>query len=162
MDDTAKEWWSEDRVTYLLNQTFERHRTIIEEARDKAGYSYFTAFRRIRNGRSMAEIRSDGIAGCLRTPKGGSARQILLQVGNGSIKIRFLTPLECARLMGADEFKISGSATDSLYGFGDAVCVPVVAWIAKHYLNPVLEEINSHNLEDIARYGQETVSLEYV
>ena len=52
----------------------------------------------------MAEIRSDGVAGCLRTPKGGSARQILLKVGFGEIKIRLLSPRECARLMGADDY----------------------------------------------------------
>lgn len=154
MTDDAKEWWSTERVNYLLDQTFDRHRIIIEEAKKKPEYSYFTAFRRIRNGRSMAEIRSDGIAGCLRTPKGGSARQILLKVGNGKIRIRFLSPLECARLMGADDFTISGSSTESLFGFGDAVCVPVVNWIAEHYLNPVLEEINQSFSDQISEYGQ--------
>jgi DNA (cytosine-5)-methyltransferase 1 len=37
---------------------------------------YGTVFRRVRNGKSMAELRTDGIAGCLRTPRGGSGRQI--------------------------------------------------------------------------------------
>ena len=89
----------------------------------------------------MAEIRFDGVAGCLRTPKGGSARQILLQVGKGEINVRLLTPQECARLMGADDFKLSGTANEALFGFGDAVCVPVVTWIANHYLNPEIEKV---------------------
>lgn len=80
--DDSSDWWNEDRVTYLLNQTFDRHRQIIEEAKNKPEYSYFTAFRRIRQGRSMAEIRADGVAGCLRTPKGGSARQIWIATIN--------------------------------------------------------------------------------
>ena len=89
----------------------------------------------------MAEIRFDGIAGCLRTPKGGSARQILLEVGKGEINIRLLTPKECANLMGADNFTLSGTANEALFGFGDAVCVPVVSWIADHYLNPEIEKV---------------------
>lgn len=138
-------WFSSERVAYLLNQTFERHLSKIMELKKGGSYSYLTAFRRVRNGRSMAEIRFDGIAGCLRTPKGGSARQILLQVGKGEINVRLLTPLECARLMGADDFKVSGTANEALFGFGDAVCVPVVSWIAEHYLNPEIKKLKQEN-----------------
>lgn len=138
---SSKLWFSRERVEYLLNQTFERHHSKILELKDQNTYSYLTAFRRVRNGKSMAEIRFDGIAGCLRTPKGGSARQILLQVGKGEINVRLLTPKECARLMGADEFKLSGTTNEALYGFGDAVCVPVVTWIANHYLNFEIEKV---------------------
>jgi DNA (cytosine-5)-methyltransferase 1 len=87
----------------------------------------------------MAELRVDGIAGCLRTPRGGSGRQILVKAGHGELHARLLTPRECARLMGADEFKLTGSANDALFGFGDAVCVPAVSWIAQHWLNPAIE-----------------------
>ena len=85
----------------------------------------------------MAELRTDGIAGCLRTPRGGSGRQILFAAGNGRFSVRLLTPRECARLMGVDDFTIKASLNQALFGFGDAVCVPVVEWIAKNYLNPV-------------------------
>ena len=139
---TSKDWWSADRVQYLLNQTYERHFLLIQKASKEQYYSYFTAFRRVRNGKSMAEIRSDGIAGCLRTPKGGSARQILIVAGKGEIKIRLLSPRECARLMGAGDYDISGSINDALFGFGDAVCVPVIKWLADNYLNPLIEEAN--------------------
>lgn len=141
--ENSKDWWNKERVEYLLNQTFDRHRVLIEAAKKGNEFTYFTAFRRVREGRSMAEIRSDGIAGCLRTPKGGSARQILLRVGNGKVDIRLLSPRECARLMGANEYHISGNINQALFGFGDAVCVPVVAWIGENYLNPLLAEINA-------------------
>jgi DNA (cytosine-5)-methyltransferase 1 len=134
-------WWNRERVDYLLNQTFERHLSKIVELKEQKYYSYLTAFRRVRNGKSMAEIRFDGIAGCLRTPKGGSARQILLEVGKGEINIRLLTPRECAKLMGADDFTLSGTANEALFGFGDAVCVPVVSWIAENYLNPEIKKL---------------------
>lgn len=103
--------------------------------------SYGTVFRRVRNGRSMAELRTDGIAGCLRTPRGGSGRQILFQAGKGKYSVRLLTPRECARLMGADDFTITGTLNQALFGFGDAVCVPVIQWIAENYLTPVWKEL---------------------
>jgi DNA (cytosine-5)-methyltransferase 1 len=138
-------WFSQDRTAYLLQQTFDRHLSKIRELQQRDSYTYLTAFRRVREGKSMAEIRFDGIAGCLRTPKGGSARQILLEVGKGEVNVRLLSPLECARLMGAGDFKLSGTANEALFGFGDAVCVPVVSWIAAHYLNAALDQYMETN-----------------
>lgn len=156
---SSKDWWNEARVEYLLNQTFDRHRVLIEAAQKRQDYTYFTAFRRVREGRSMAEIRSDGIAGCLRTPKGGSARQILLRVGKGNVDVRLLSPRECARLMGADEYRISGNINQALFGFGDAVCVPVVTWIGENYLNPLVAEITNITAKQDFKHGYQTAAI---
>jgi DNA (cytosine-5)-methyltransferase 1 len=43
--------------------------------------------------------------------------------------------------MGAGDYQISGSLNQALFGFGDAVCVPVIEWIAENYLNPVINEL---------------------
>jgi DNA (cytosine-5)-methyltransferase 1 len=43
--------------------------------------------------------------------------------------------------MGADDFKVTVPLNQALFGFGDAVCVPVVQWIAKNYLNALVEEL---------------------
>lgn len=95
----------------------------------------------------MAELRTDGVAGCLRTPRGGSGRQILVKAGKGKFFARLVSPREAARLMGADDFKLNVPLNQALFGFGDAVCVPVIEWIAKHYLNPVVSElIRNHPL----------------
>ncbi|NCC61941.1 MAG: DNA (cytosine-5-)-methyltransferase [Verrucomicrobiae bacterium] len=134
-------WWSTQRAEYLLNQMSKKHRAIADAMISGKTLTYGTVFRRVRHGRSMAELRTDGIAGCLRTPRGGSGRQILFVAGKGRYAVRLLTPRECARLMGADDFKITGSLNKALFGFGDAVCVPVIEWIGKHYLNPVWEEL---------------------
>lgn len=138
-------WWSKERCEYLLNQMSEKHRRIANEMIEGKKTSCGTVFRRVRNGRSMAELRTDGIAGCLRTPRGGSGRQILFVAGRGKYRVRLLTPRECARLMGADNFSLSDKLTlnKALFGFGDAVCVPVISWIATNYLNPIWEDINS-------------------
>lgn len=134
-------WWSRARCDYLLNQMSPRHLADAKAMMTGKTWSYGTVFRRVRNGRSMAELRTDGVAGCLRTPRGGSGRQILFCAGRGEFRVRLVTPRECARLMGADDFKISATLNQALFGFGDAVCVPVIQWIAENYLNPLLAEL---------------------
>lgn len=133
-------WWSQERTQYLLNQMSLRHRAQAKRMISGKRTTYGTVFRRVRNNKSMAELRTDGLAGCLRTPRGGSGRQILFAAGRGRCAARLLTPRECARLMGADNFTIDAPINQALFGFGDAVCVPVIAWIARNYLNPVWEQ----------------------
>jgi len=52
---------------------------------------------------------------------------------------RLLNARENASLMGADDFVINPelSLNDALFGFGDAVCVPVIEWIVTNYLDPL-------------------------
>lgn len=136
----SKAWWSRERADYLLNQMSPRHRATAEAMIQCTDVTLGTVFRRVRNGKSMAELRVDGIAGCLRTPRGGSGRQILFRAGKGEYAARLLTSRECARLMGANNYRITVPLNQALFGFGDAVCVPVIEWIADHYLTPVFEE----------------------
>jgi DNA (cytosine-5)-methyltransferase 1 len=58
--------------------------------------------------------------------------------------------------MGADDFAISPELTlnDALFGFGDAVCVPVVEWIVMNYLDP----LNSEYGQMIRRFRQEAAA----
>ena len=146
------EWWSQQRAEYLLNQMSLRHRLVANKMIAGRIWSYGTVFRRIRNAKSMAELRTDGVAGCLRTPRGGNGRQILFKAGRGEYYVRLLTPIECARLMGADDFKITVPLNQALFGFGDAVCVPVIEWIARNYLNPIWEEHSASTAAEAALY----------
>ena len=148
LPDDASEWWNEERTRYLLNQMSERHRKIADGMIAGNNWSYGTIFRRIRNKKSMAELRTDGIAGCLRTPRGGSGRQILFKAGFGDYHARLLTPRECARLMGANDYFIDVPLNQALFGFGDAVCVPAIEWIAQHYLNPIVTEFYSSRMAE--------------
>lgn len=143
-------WWNAERARYLLSQMSPRHRDIADRMISGRTTTYGTVFRRVRKGRTMAELRTDGVAGCLRTPRGGSGRQILFAGGKGEYRVRLLTPRECARLMGASDYvlPIELNLNQALFGFGDAVCVDVIEWIATHYLDPVYEEIRS-----LPRYG---------
>lgn len=139
LPDDSPVWWPRDRAMYFFDQLSDKHRITALEMIKSPTPVYGTAFRRVRTQadgtkRSMAELRTDGIAGCLRTPKGGSGRQILFRAGRGRYDVRLLTPRECARLMGADNFNLSGAENDQFFGFGDAVCVPAITWIAKNVL----------------------------
>jgi len=111
------------------------------ELKDKKTFSYGTIYRRKREGGTRSELRLDGFAGCLRTPRGGSSRQIVAKIGKGKLAVRWMTPREYARLQGVgDEFILSDSETKSLFGFGDAVCVPAIEWIARNVIDPVLQD----------------------
>jgi DNA (cytosine-5)-methyltransferase 1 len=95
-------------------------------------------YRRTRDGHQVLELRFDNTAGCLRTPSGGSSRQFLIIKKDAALKSRLLTVREAARLMGApDSYVIPGSYNDGYKVAGDAVAMPVVAWLAKHLLAPL-------------------------
>ena len=151
----APEWWSQERADCLYNQMSRRHRAVADRWIASRTWCHGTVFRRVRRQpdgrkRSMAELRWDGIAGCLRTPKGGSGRQILFKAGYGKYAARLLTPRECARLMGADDFRISAPLNQALFGFGDGVCVPAITWIAQNYLNVLAWQLDA-KMETSAR-----------
>lgn len=146
--DHDEKWWPRDRSDYLYNQMHQHHKVQVHQLMQGQDWSYGTVFRRMRHReglmRSTAELRTDGIAGCLRTPKGGSARQILFRTGKGTFDARLLNGRECARLMGADNYYLDQDLmlNQALFGFGDAVCVPVIEWIADNYLHPLVDRDN--------------------
>jgi DNA (cytosine-5)-methyltransferase 1 len=144
LPDDDPHWWDRGRSEYFFSQLSERHLLAARLMIGQETYQYATAFRRVRHEKSMAELRTDGIAGCLRTPRGGSGRQILFKAGKGRYQVRLLTARECARLQGVpDNYIINVPLNKALFGFGDAVCVPAVRWIAKNYLTPVAMALSS-------------------
>jgi DNA (cytosine-5)-methyltransferase 1 len=133
-------WWNDERQEHLFNQMNPRHQNILDEMVNNECSSYGTVFRRMRNGRSTAEMRTDGIAGCLRTPRGGSSKQILIQAGFGEWKVRLLTPREYARLQGVrDSFLLPDNTNKSFFAMGDAVCVPVIEFLSNQIFSPTYE-----------------------
>lgn len=93
-------------------------------------------YKRTRNGRQVLELRFDGLAGCLRTPEGGSSRQVLvLKDRSGKLRTRLLTVREAARLMGLREsYSIPGSYNDGYRAMGDGVAAPVARHLARRLL----------------------------
>lgn len=96
---------------------------------------------RVENGvkRQRAEVRFDDIAGCLRTPAGGSSRQLILVVEEGRVRSRLISVRETARLMGLDEgYRLPRGYNEAYHLTGDGVAVPVVRHLAAHLFEPLL------------------------
>jgi len=138
--DDDPQWWDERRTAAFLASLSQVQRSRLEVLRAAADVSYRTAYRRTRNGIPMWEIRADEIAGCLRTARGGSSKQALVQAGDGKVQVRWMTGREYANLMGARDYRLDGLRRNQvLCGFGDAVCVDAVAWLTEHYLKPLVQ-----------------------
>lgn len=142
--DDAVSWRSAAEVERLLSLMAPLHRARVEAARLAGGRSVGAVFRRTRmeGGERIqrAEVRFDGLAGCLRTPRGGSSRQTLLVIEDGEVRARLLTQREGARLMGLpDSYVLPKAATNGLHVVGDGVAAPVVRWLADQLLEPHLD-----------------------
>ena len=102
------------------------------------GFVVAPGYKRTRTGKQVLELRFDGVSGCLRTPEGGSSRQVLVLKKDGHLATRLVSVREAARLMGVrDSYRIPGNFNDGYRAMGDAVAVPVVSHLAKHLLYPL-------------------------
>jgi DNA (cytosine-5)-methyltransferase 1 len=97
--------------------------------------------RRDEQGRRIqrAEVRFDDVAGCLRTPAGGSSRQVLMVVEGALVRTRLISARETARLMGLpDHYVLPSNYNDAYHLTGDGVVVPVVRHLAAEIFEPLL------------------------
>jgi DNA (cytosine-5)-methyltransferase 1 len=140
---TGTVWHSESDTHKLLRLMTPTHRKRVADALRAGGRHIGTIYKRTRPAQSggmaqRAEVRFDGISGCLRTPVGGSSRQTVIVVEKGRIRTRLLSPREAARLMGVpDSYPLPSSYNDAYHLFGDGVAVPVVSWLENHLLWPL-------------------------
>lgn len=133
-------WWDRDRTESFVSSLSPTQRERVFALRRETGVKYRTAYRRTRNGVAVWEVRPDDISGCLRTARGGSSKQAVVRLGNKRLQVRWMTPREYARLMGAGDYDLSAARNNqALFGFGDAVAVPAVSWLAEHYLLPMVK-----------------------
>lgn len=111
-----------------------------QEKLDKADNIVSTGYRRTRQGKQRLELRFDGIAGCLRTPEGGSSKQFLVVKKDGQIHARLISPREAARLMGApDSYYLPDTYNEGYKAMGDAVALPVATFVGKEFLMKLAE-----------------------
>jgi DNA (cytosine-5)-methyltransferase 1 len=141
--DGAVRWRSPRQTEILLGQLSPLHQERLSLAMASRDRLVAAVYRRIRVEQGVkvqrAELRLDGRAGCLRTPAGGSSRQLLLVAENSQIRSRHLTAREGARLMGLpDAYRLPSSQTAALHLLGDGVAVPVVRFLAETLIEPLL------------------------
>ncbi|WP_237302702.1 DNA cytosine methyltransferase [Streptomyces sp. S063] len=137
--DDGVEWWDKERTAKFTAELSNIQKKRKGEIAVAGKTIYRTAYRRTRGGVPAWEIRADDIAGCLRTAGGGSSKQAVVRIRkNQPLKVRWMTAREYAKLMGAPDYTLPESRNQSIMGFGDAVCVDAVRWLAENYLEPLL------------------------
>lgn len=139
-------WKSDTDTRYILNMMSEINKKKVVQAQSSGRRMVGGVYRRTRNGVQRAEVRFDDISGCLRTPSGGSSRQLLLIVEGKKVCSRLLSPREAARLMGLDDNYILPDNYNAAYHLaGDGVVVPVVSHLSKYLLVPILRDIKRNH-----------------
>ena len=142
---TCVGWNTSAETARLLGMMSHVNLEKVKKAREAKRLMIGTIYKRTRKNEDggstqRAEVRFDGVAGCLRTPMGGSSRQTILVVEGNNIRSRLLSPREAARLMGMpDDYQLPDNYNAAYHLAGDGVAVPVVGHIAKHILEPLLE-----------------------
>jgi len=136
-------WRSDDQTQALLDMMTPANLEKVHLARQSGLRQIGALYRRTRkeNGVKVqrAEVRFDDLAGCLRTPAGGSSRQYILLVEQERVRARLLSARESARLMGLpDTYILPPKYTDAYHLTGDGVVAPVVRHLAAFVLEPLL------------------------
>jgi DNA (cytosine-5)-methyltransferase 1 len=146
---SSTSWFSAEATRELLAMMSEINRAKVTQAKREGRQIVGGVYKRTRpdaSGRRVqrAEIRFDDVSGCLRTPAGGSSRQVILMVDGRSVKARLISSRETARLMGLpDEYKLPENYNEAYHLTGDGVVVPVVRHLAEHIFEPILDASQS-------------------
>ena len=148
---TSVSWHSKDETTRLLSMMSEINLAKVETAQLAGIPMVGGIYKRTRYEHGIkvqrAEIRFDKIAGCLRTPAGGSSRQLIMRITGKQIESRLISARETARLMGLrDTYQLPKAYNASYHLTGDGVAVPVVRFLRKKLFEPILQ----NNFDDLA------------
>ncbi len=137
-------WHAPHETERLLRLMAPANLAKVEAARRSGERWVGTVYRRTRRDRAgarvqRAEARFDGVAGCLRTPAGGSSRQLILVVEGETVRSRLISARETARLMGlGDDYNLPANYNAAYRLTGDGVVVDVVRRLAAHLFEPLL------------------------
>jgi DNA (cytosine-5)-methyltransferase 1 len=137
-------WHSRGETQALIDKMSDVNLARIAQAKKAGRKMIGTLYRRTRYNLAgeklqRAEARFDGVAGCLRTPAGGSSRQFVVVVEENRVRSRLISARETARLMGLpDEYVLPEKYNEAYHLTGDGVVVPAVRYIAAHVLEPLL------------------------
>lgn len=144
---TSVEWHSPAETKQILAKMSAVNLAKVEAAKRSGRRMIGGVYKRTRydeNGVKVqrAEIRFDDVAGCLRTPAGGSSRQTILVVDGTKIRSRLISSRETARLMGLDDaYKLPRNYNEAYHLTGDGVVVDVVRHLAQYLFEPLLKGV---------------------
>lgn len=144
---TSVAWHTEVETAQLLGMMSDVNLQKVEAVKKTGKLMVGAIYKRTRFDEDdekvqRAEIRFDDVAGCLRTPAGGSSRQLILVVRGKNVRSRLISTRETARLMGLpDTYQIPTNYNEAYHLTGDGVVVPVVRHLAAHLLEPLLTTV---------------------
>lgn len=153
---TGCRWHSQAETARLLDMMTPLNLEKIEMARSAGRKIVGGVYKRTRPDadgvkHQRAEVRFDDLAGCLRTPAGGSSRQTIVVVEGSRVRSRLLSPREAARLMGLDDsYRLPDRYNDAYHVAGDGVCVPVVRYLADNILENILGANETNSRQRVA------------
>lgn len=140
------EWHTEAETRQLLGMMSKVNEDKVKAAMRAGRRMVGGIYKRTRlnhNGAKVqrAEVRFDDVSGCLRTPAGGSSRQVIIVVDGKRVRSRLISALETARLMGLeDDYKLPKNYNEAYHLTGDGVAVPVVRHLAEHIFEPIVDQ----------------------
>jgi DNA (cytosine-5)-methyltransferase 1 len=148
------EWFSAEKTRQLLDMMSPVNKEKVTRAQKQGREIIGAVYKRTRPNEvgkkvQRAEVRFDDVSGCLRTPAGGSSRQVIVVVNGQTVKARLISSRETARLMGLpDEYFLPSNYNEAYHLTGDGVVVPVVRHLAAHIFEPILAM--SHSVAMVA------------
>jgi DNA (cytosine-5)-methyltransferase 1 len=143
-DPTGVDWHTQAERDLLIGKMSAVNRAKLEAAKRAGRRRVGCVYKRTRLDErgvkvQRAEVRFDDVAGCLRTPAGGSSRQVIIVVDGRKVRSRLISARETARLMGLDEsYKLPKTYNEAYRLTGDGVAVPVVRHLAEQLFEPLL------------------------
>lgn len=145
------QWHTPEETQALLGMMTLINREKVNAAKRTGERRIGALYRRTRNGIQRAEVRFDDVAGCLRTPGGGSSRQSILVVEGRRVRSRLLSPREAARLMGLpDQYRLPEKYNDAYRLMGDGLVVPVISHLEQHVFSPLSQRGIDRSGEEVA------------
>jgi DNA (cytosine-5)-methyltransferase 1 len=141
---TSVSWHSDDERDRLIEKMSSVNKAKLEAAKRAGRRMVGCVYKRTRVDErgvkvQRAEVRFDDVAGCLRTPAGGSSRQVIIVVDGKRVRSRLISSKETARLMGLDEdYILPDNYNEAYHLTGDGVAVHVVRHLAEQLFEPLL------------------------
>jgi DNA (cytosine-5)-methyltransferase 1 len=141
---TSVKWHTDEERDQIVEMMSAINKAKLEAAKRTGRLMVGGVYKRTRlNERGVkvqrAEVRFDDVAGCLRTPAGGSSRQVIIVVDGKKVRTRLISARETARLMGLqDDYKLPKNYNEAYHLTGDGVAVRVVRHLAEHIFEPLL------------------------
>lgn len=137
-------WHATEETERLISLMSPVNREKVEQAKAAGRRMVGGVYRRTRRNHNgaktqRAEVRFDEVSGCLRTPAGGSSRQVIMVVEGERVRTRLISARETARLMGLPEtYRLPGNYNEAYHLTGDGVAVDVVRHLARYVFEPIL------------------------